>query len=165
MTRLPYVEPDVLEADEIRLRRNGELRPLDKILLNSPPVAGGWNTYLRAIREKTQLDGRVRELLILRVAVLTDCAYEWDAHVAVARKLGVDDLEIEAVRSGNAAHSSADLGLLIRVADSITVRTMLDGAVYGELKERFNDQEILELVVTVATYNMVSRVLNALEIS
>lgn len=36
MSRLPYVEPDVPVADEIRARRNGQLRPLDKILLNSP---------------------------------------------------------------------------------------------------------------------------------
>ena len=165
LSRLPYVEDASDVVTEMRQRRNGDLRPLDKVLLNSPAVARGWNTYLRSIREETELDPGFRELLILRVATLTACDYEWDAHVKVARKVGVPEEAIDLVGMAKVAESgSSELDLLIDVVDSITTETRVSDSDFLRLEAQFTGKQILEIVATVATYNMVSRVLNTLHI-
>jgi alkylhydroperoxidase family enzyme len=50
MARLPDMTADDEIAARIRARRGGELRPLDAMLLHSPPVADGWNQLMAAIR-------------------------------------------------------------------------------------------------------------------
>ncbi|MGV7852262.1 carboxymuconolactone decarboxylase family protein, partial [Mycobacterium kansasii] len=48
------------------------------------------------------LPPRVRELAILRIAHRRGCAYEWAHHVALARKAGIGEDEVAAVRRGDA---------------------------------------------------------------
>lgn len=51
-------------ADAIRLRRGERgITPLDAALLHVPPVAGGWNSLLGAIRTQGNLPGDIRELM------------------------------------------------------------------------------------------------------
>ena len=63
---------DVVNA--IRKRRGGTLLNLDRMLLNSPAFAVGWNGYLGAVRSSLTLDPRLRELAICAVAVLRSAA-------------------------------------------------------------------------------------------
>ena len=75
MARLPDVATDDEVAARIRARRGGELRPLDTMLLHSPPVANGWNELMGAIRRDTTVPADLRELVILRIAVLNAAPY------------------------------------------------------------------------------------------
>lgn len=60
-------------ADAIRLRRGARgITPLDAALLHVPPVAGGWNTLLGAVRTKGNLPGDIRELMVRRVVTCRD---------------------------------------------------------------------------------------------
>ena len=74
------------------------LRPLDELLLLSPPLAEGWSVLLSAIRGQLDLDPALRELVILRIAVLNGADYEWQAHEPVARRCGVTDAQIGVLR-------------------------------------------------------------------
>ncbi|KAG4216592.1 hypothetical protein PC116_g34927, partial [Phytophthora cactorum] len=76
--RIPYVPnpPQPASEDEAAIisriaarRAPRPLQPLDLALLHSPPVADGWNSFLGAIRTRTSLDARSREIAICRVAV------------------------------------------------------------------------------------------------
>ena len=52
-------------ADAIRARRGPRgITPLDAALLHAPPIAGGWNSLLGAIRTQGKLPGDVRELMV-----------------------------------------------------------------------------------------------------
>src|SRR5689334_3398028 len=85
---------------EARLREaRGEVTALYRILLNSPPVCDGWERLLTAIRQQTSLDPRLRELVILRIAILNRAPYEFTAHVPHGRKAGLSDAQIESVKS------------------------------------------------------------------
>ncbi len=71
-----------LAAIEARISAaRGRISPLYQVLLNSPAVVDGWEAMLTAIRQKTSLSPRLRELIILRVATLNNAPYEFDAHV------------------------------------------------------------------------------------
>ena len=61
---------------QIKAERGGRMLNLYKMLLNSPPVAHGWEQMLTAIRLKTGLAPNLRELVILRIAVINRVEYE-----------------------------------------------------------------------------------------
>ena len=46
-----------------------------------------------------------------------------------------------------------------------TKNIKVDDAVFGQIKKNFSDQEVMELTITVAGYNMVSRFLVALDVT
>ena len=52
------------------IAERGNLLHLYQMLMHSGPVAEGWLTYLTAIRQKTTLSGALREMIIMRVALL-----------------------------------------------------------------------------------------------
>jgi 4-carboxymuconolactone decarboxylase len=196
MARLPGVAGTGPVADLIRERRGGELRPLDELLLLSPPVAEGWSVLLRAIRGRLQLDERLRELVILRIAVLNEADYEWQAHEPHALRCGVTPAKIAAVRhrpghqdtdrsrGSNGSNSSRDSHgfhnstgsddshafdsaerAVLAYTDAMTRDVTVVPDVYAAVAALLNPRELVELTATIATYNMVSRFLVALEIS
>ena len=121
MARLPDVATDDEVAARIRARRGGELRPLDTMLLHSPPIANGWNELMGAIRRDTTVPADVRELIILRIAVLNAAPYEWDSHLGPARQAGLGDAHLAAVRVAEPGVAlSAQQLLVIAVTDIMT---------------------------------------------
>ena len=84
MARIPYPDPSRYEgeplAERIKRERGGEILNLYKMLLHSPHLAEGWLTFFTAVRQRTQLPGRYRELAILRVAMLNEADDEFNAH-------------------------------------------------------------------------------------
>jgi 4-carboxymuconolactone decarboxylase len=166
MARLPGAAGIGPVADRIRDRRGGDLHPLDELLLLSPPVADGWNALLGAIRGQLRLDPQLRELAILRIAVLNGAAYEWHAHEPCARQCGVPDAKIAAVRDGpqHPDFTPAERAVLA-YTDTMTREVTVSPEVYGAVENLLPPRELAELTATVAAYNMVSRFLVALEIT
>ena len=156
-------------ADLIRQRRGGELRPLDELLLLSPPVAEGWSVLLSAIRGQLSLNASTRELVILRIGAVNGADYEWQAHEPVARRCGVTDDQLAALRQPPGAEldpgvfSPAERAALA-YADAMTVAVAVPPEIFGPVAELYSDREVAELTAVAATYNMVSRFLVALEI-
>jgi 4-carboxymuconolactone decarboxylase len=173
MARLPYVAPDGDVTDRIKQRRGGKLTALDGVLLHSPPLADGWNSMLGAVRGASTLPADIRELAILRVASRNGADYEWAAHEPLARQAGLGDEAIAAIEVGGSAgtadaHGGSGGGLSpaqwagLAYADAMTVHVAVPDEVFDAVRAHFSDREVLELTVTVATYNMVSRVLVAM---
>jgi 4-carboxymuconolactone decarboxylase len=170
--RLEYTAPEHEVTERIRLRRGGQLLALDGLLLHSPEFADGWNSLLGAVRERTSLPADLREAVILRVAALNGADYEWAAHEPVARAAGLSDAELSTIRRGTRlGDASADgdgpagaLGLALRYADAMTRDIDVADEVFEAIRAALDDQQILELTGTIATYNMVSRMLVALRL-
>jgi AhpD family alkylhydroperoxidase len=171
MARVPYADdsahPEL--AGRIRDQRGGTLLNLYRMLLNSPPVAEGWLSLLTAVRQQCALPALYRELVILRVAVLNDAPYEFGVHVPFARREGMTDEQIEALRvlpAGAQAESTAAfdpvMGAVLRYVDSMTREIHVPDDIFQSVSAHFPTREMVELTVTVAAYNMVSRFLEAL---
>jgi 4-carboxymuconolactone decarboxylase len=177
MARLPYVAPPGDVTDRILQRRGGRLIPLDGMLLHSPEFADGWNAMLGAVRGKSTLPPDIRELAILRVAARNGADLEWIAHEPLARQAGFGDEQIAAIAVGGLAGAGTGPGSTVDTAtlspaqwaalgyaDAVTMDVTVPQEVFGAVRTHFDDRQILELTVTVAAYNMVSRVLVALEV-
>ena len=167
--RVPLVEPgtrpELAEIEQSILAQRGRISDLYRVLLNSGPLASGWEAMLTAVRNKSSVPADLRELMILRVAVVNRASYEFDAHVPHAQKAGVSDAKIAAVREaviGNVF--TADEALVLGLADTMTRNIDVPEALMDRLKARLDARGVVETVATVAAYNMVSRFLVALQI-
>lgn len=163
----PGTQPELAELEARILAERGRISPLYQVLLNSPAVAHGWEQMLSAVRNRSSLPAGLRELVILRVAVLNRAPYEFDAHEPIALAAGVSAQAIEAVRQQPLA-ADAPLTeterLVIELADAMTRDIEVSDALYARVKAGFDERGQLDLVATVAAYNMVSRLLQALHI-
>jgi 4-carboxymuconolactone decarboxylase len=167
--RVPFVEVGAnaaLAPIEARIQAaRGAISPLYRVLLNSAPLVEGWEALLTAIRQKTSVPPALRELVILRVAVLNGAAYEFEAHVAHAQRAGISEEKINAVRERSAGLPFDETErIVLRLTDAMTRDIEVPDALYRELEAQFDPTELVELVATVAAYNMVSRFLVALRI-
>jgi len=147
------------------LAERGRISPLYQILLNAPEIARGWEALLTAIRNRNSLSPAIREMIILRVAILNKADYEFDAHVPHAIKAGMSQKKIDALRNPSINELfHGQERLILQLTDVMTMEIQVPDSLFDQVKPHFNDQEILELVTTIAAYNMVSRLLNALHI-
>src|SRR5689334_18557830 len=156
------------ESPELEKRimgSRGRISPLYAVLLNSPEVASGWEQLMTAIRQKTSVPPALRELIILRVAVLNNASYEFEAHVPHAQKAGVSDADIEKVKQSQVEGFSELQTIVLRYTDAITRDLEVSDGLFDQVKKHFPEPKtLLELTATVASYNMVSRFLIAMRI-
>jgi len=80
MARIPLIDPkDHPEFAELVAKfsagRRGRLINIYRMLLNSPALAESWFNHSNAVRWKTDLDGRLREIVIIRLGHLTKAQY------------------------------------------------------------------------------------------
>lgn len=160
----PGTRPELAEL-EARIRgARGRISPLYQVLLNSPPLAAGWEHLFTVIRQQSSVPAALRELVILRVAVLNGADYEFDAHVPHALAAGmaheaIDDLKRNAVHRFQGVER-----LVLQYTDAMTRELRVEDALFAELKKHFDDKTLVELTATIAGYNMVSRFLIAMRI-
>jgi AhpD family alkylhydroperoxidase len=164
---LPGTRPELAEVEARILAARGRVSPLYQVLLHSAPIAAGWERLLTAVRNESRVPPALRELAILRVAVLNRAAFEFDAHVPHARQAGLDDARIEALRAPapDAARFSPLEALVLELTDTMTRDIDVPDALMARVQAQFDASRTVELVSTIAAYNMVSRVLVALRVT
>jgi 4-carboxymuconolactone decarboxylase len=161
----PGTRPELAAIEASIVTQRGKMLLLYEVLLNSPSIAEGWEKMFTAVRNRTTLPPALRELVILRVAILNRAPYEFDAHAPVATAAGVSAAKLAALREDvpGAAFSALERAVLT-LTDTMTRDVQVDDAVFEPLRAHFDAQGLVELVATVAAYNMVSRFLEALRI-
>ncbi|MGE5793176.1 MAG: carboxymuconolactone decarboxylase family protein [Bacteroidota bacterium] len=168
MARIPY--PDVERPDiaplvaRITAERGGKLLNLYRMLLHSGPVAEGWLTFLTAIRQQCSLPAHVRELVIMRIAVLNAAEYEFQAHLPFAREERVTEAQIQALRTGDTRAFDERERAALAYAEAMTRSIRVPDDVFAAVRRHFDDRGIVELTATVGAYNLVSRFLEALQV-
>lgn len=173
MPRIPYQPADLAEPAEliaaIRARRGGRLLHLDRMLLHSPPLAAGWNGFLRALRSELALDARLRELAMCAVASLNGAEYEFHHHAPEFLRAGGTPEQVQALRDPEGALQQAGLFdptalAALRLTCEMTRGVAVADATFAVIHAALGDRETVELVAVIAAYNMVSRFLVALAI-
>jgi alkylhydroperoxidase family enzyme len=160
----PGSRPELAALEAQIAAERGRISPLYQVLLNSQPIAAGWEAMLTAVRNKSSLPADLREIVILRVAVLNRAPYEFEAHIPHAQKAGVPDVKIQAIRQPQPEGFAPLERLVLELTDAMTREVQVPDTLMARVKTAFDDTQLVELVATVAAYNMVSRFLEALEI-
>jgi alkylhydroperoxidase family enzyme len=165
MARLPYLDKsDLLPEHQDLLARNLNLY---RVLAHSPRAARSLNTLARFIRDGSRLDPRLRELAILQVGYLTRSAWAFSHHVRIGREVGVADEEIRAVAAETEGRPTALEPLakaVLRAAREMTLGLNLSDATFAELRRGLDNERLTDLVVTIAFYNGLVRLLAAMRV-
>ncbi len=137
-----------------------------RALLHSPDLAQSWFKHINVVRWGTGLDGRLREILIIRVAHLTGAAYILRQHVPkLAQAEGLGGEHCDALRDRpDSTHFSARERAALALCDAMTESVAVPDGVFEPLRDHFDEREMVELTVLIASYNMHARVLQALDI-
>ena len=168
MARLPYARLDDPEAAPLVERivaERGHVLYLYQMLLHSPPLAEGWLGYLTAVRQKLSLSGALRELIIMRVAILNGAPYEAAQHAPIALKEGVTQAQLDALPQWEASALFGETAAaVLRLTDAMTRDIHFAPEITAAVREHLGERGTVEAAATIAAYNMVSRFLEALQI-
>ena len=165
MARLPYLEPDQV-APEYRdmLKRNTNLH---KLLVNSPDMARAFNGVGNFIRFKSKLDPRLRELALLQVGWLEKSVYEFTHHVKIGKEFGVTDEDIQGLfleTEGKPSKLEPLAKLILKGTREMTRDIGMSEATFAEIKQHLSNEHMTDLVLTIAFYCAVVRVLATMKI-
>jgi len=165
MARLPYLDrSDLLPEHQDLLARNLNLY---RVLAHSPRAARSLNTLARYIRDGSRLDPRLRELAILQVSYLTRSAWGYSHHVRISREIGLADDEIRAVADDTAGRPNSLDPLaktVLRAAREMTTDLAVSDKTFGALQEELDDERLTDLMVTIAFYNGLVRLLETMQV-
>ena len=138
-------------------------KPLNILLTlaHNDQLIGPFLQWAGALAVHGALDRRDAELLALRAAWNCRSDFEWGHHVEYAEHFGLSRDEIDRVPHGPDApgwmpHQAA----LLRAADQLHEHAMISDETYAELTTTFDPAQLIELVMTVGQYTMLSMVAN-----
>lgn len=172
MSRLPDLTPEELDPDQRALydaitsgpraqgpqhfaltRPDGSLTGPFNAFLRSPQVGVALQDLGAALRYRTSLPDRIREIAILMVAAHWDSAFERHAHEAVGRAVGLTDGELATIREGDhAAYEDAREQAAARLVGAMLTGDV-DDATWQECAETVGAQSVFELTTLVGYYS------------
>lgn len=162
--RYPYAEVPAEIAARVAA---GGVRPLNlyRVLANAPALLEAWIGFAYTLRSACRTPRSLRELIILRTALLQQSAYEWEQHRKMAREAGVPEEQVAELGMWTTSRVfDAKERAALALTDAIVGGTV-DDATHAELMRHFDREEALELTVTAAFYCMVPRILSAIAVT
>jgi alkylhydroperoxidase family enzyme len=117
--------------------------------------------------DKGHLTLRQREIVIDRVTARCGSQYEWGVHIAFfAKRAGLDEAQQRSLVRGGPDDPcwGGEESLLIRFCDALHAACDIDDALWTELRARFSEEAVLELLLLAGFYRTVSYLTNALRL-
>jgi alkylhydroperoxidase family enzyme len=168
MARVDYPSTDSPDAqamvEQIRNQRGGRFPHLFHMQLYNPAIADGWLRLGTAVRYKGELDDATRELAICLVARTTGAEYEWRAHRRIALDQGFSEAALDGIQQWRNGEFNEKHRAVLALTEGLTRNVSVDDKTFDAVRPHLNPRQIVELVTTVAYYNMVARFLVGLQI-
>lgn len=144
----------------------GRISGPSTIVLHSPGLAKPWNEVSEFLHRDSVVEPKYAELAVSATARERDCGYVWNAHVPLARKAGVSDQIIDAVRD----HKSLD-GLppaeatVVEYVRQLQRDNRVSQDVFDRLLKAHNEQWLVELTGWIGRYGALAGILNGFEVA
>ena len=133
------------------------------LLAHHPELAHEVLSLSLYLRFRSTMSDRTRELLILRTAWLRGARYELLRHARLARRIGFTDEELVRIARGPAAPGwEPQEALLLRAVDELCRDYRVADATWSELAELHTVRELMDILFTVGTYNMLAMAYNSM---
>jgi len=110
---------------------------------------------------------RLRELMIDRTCALAGAEYEWGVHVsAFGAAAGLDERQLRATAQGGSDEEcwAPEEAAVLRLAEELHETSAISDELWGELRARLSDEQIVELVVTAGWYHVIAYICNGLRV-
>jgi 4-carboxymuconolactone decarboxylase len=134
-------------------------------LMHAPEVAQRLAHLGAYLRFESVLPEDHRELAIITAAREADCAYEWAAHVRLAREVGVREDAIGIIAGAGALDGlTEEEALIANYGHQLLSGHALEDATFEAALARYGEQGVMELTTLFGYYTMVASVLNAMDV-
>ncbi|KAA9159804.1 carboxymuconolactone decarboxylase family protein [Amycolatopsis acidicola] len=146
-----------------------ESRPAGANLLGTmaryPGLSKAFLAFNGHVLNGSTLSRRDRELLVLRVAAVRQCDYEWAQHTLLAREAGFTDEEIARIAEGSESSGWPERDTaLLKSVDELLGGGKITAPTWRVLAGEFDERQLMDLVFTVGTYAMLAMALRSFEI-
>jgi 4-carboxymuconolactone decarboxylase len=159
MPRIPY--PDVSRLPETMQKTVASL-PLNVVRISahaSLPMFEAQGQLGRAVANPEVLEPRLRETVILRVAHLSNSAYELHHHIALGRAVGLTEVELGALAVNNYAVLNPLLAAAARFTDEVVKQLSPSDETLASLRKVASDQIVVNIVLTIGCYMSIARLI------
>jgi 4-carboxymuconolactone decarboxylase len=159
--------PELAETiAKIKGARGGRLINVYRLMLHSPMLADAWFNFNQAVRYSTEIDGQCREIAVIRVAILNNVEYVKRAHgPSYALKEGLTPEQVAAIADWQPSKLFTDKQrALLAYTDAMTRQIDVPDGLFAEVRRHFSERQTVEVTMLIGTYNMFTRVLQALKI-
>lgn len=173
--RIPTITPEEENDPKVREyfaamegpggRSGGTKLNLVLTLARYPELAIRYHGFGMQFINFSSLPNRLAEIVTVRAAWLYRSDYEWTKHVAKAKRYGVTDGEIEAIRDGSFGGTLSRLERhALRATDQLHANVAIDDPTWNALAAELSEKQMLDLLFTVGSYAMLAMVLNGARI-
>lgn len=138
-----------------------EVPDVFKLLFINKRLFWAWLYFASRLMPYGRLSGRERELIILRVAWLCRCRYEWGQHIEIGSRNGLEDIDIVKVSEGVRSFPEGKERVLIQACDDIIAHQQLEEVTVTALKELYTDKMLIEITMLIGHYQMLAGVINS----
>ena len=170
MARLPYVT----SKDQVAAKDHGAF---DAIVASRGAVQGPFTMFLHSpelarraahlgayVRFEGSLDMRVRVLAAMTVAREFEALYVWGAQTGGARRLGVPEATIAAIRENHSRGVLPEDAQIIDFTRQLLRRHRVDDATAKAMLDRFGNDEFIQLTGAIGYYSLLCMTVNACEL-
>ena len=142
--------------------KDGRIINMFTTMAHHPKLCINWLPFGTYIYGTSTIPARDREILILRIGWLCCSEYEFGQHTLTGKQAGLSDEEILRITKGpDAPGWSGFDATLIRAADELHGDAFITDETWQALAAKYDEKQLLDLIFTVGTYNMVSMALNS----
>ena len=146
------------------VKSRGALQGPFSILLHCPELAGRVAHLGAFVRFEGSLDMRVRVLAAMTVARELDAVYVWGAQTSGARKQGVPEATITAIREKHTRGIPPEDAKIVEFTQQLIRKHRVDDATIKALKAQFGNEGLIQLTGTIGYYSMLAMTVNACEL-
>jgi len=172
MSRVPSLSRDDAASahqqplwDRLEAERKVPTANIFRSLANAPVLLDAFLSYANAMRDGSLLSPKLRELAILSVGHATGSEYEISHHQSHGRKAGLTDEQLAAVADGESPELFDDAErAVMALARESTTKVHVSDATWAAAAKHLDDQQMVELTLTIAWYNSGVRVMGLLDI-
>jgi 4-carboxymuconolactone decarboxylase len=134
------------------------------MFLHSPELAGRVAHLGAYVRFEGSLDMRVRVLAAMTVAREFEAMYVWGAQAGGARKLGVPEATITAIRENHSRGIPPEDAQIVEFTRTLLRKHRIDDATAAALRKRFGDDGFIQLTGAIGYYSLLCMTVNACEL-
>jgi 4-carboxymuconolactone decarboxylase len=146
------------------LKSRGALQGPFTMFLHCPELAGRAAHLGAYVRFEGSLDMRVRVLAAMTVAREFDAVYVWGAQTAGARRLGVPEPTITAIREKHSRGLPPEDAQIVDFTRQLLQKHRVDDTTMRAIRARFSDDELIQLTGAIGYYCMLAMTVNACEL-
>lgn len=159
MRRMQGVDRDAMTGRqreivaEIEQGPRGRAGGLMMLWLHSPDLAEHAQRVGAYFRTQDNLPPHLMEMVVLVTARHWNCEYEWVQHEPLARKKGLDDAIIEAIRERREpSFSDAGAKAVYDFTTSMLSAHQVSDATFDAVRERFGERGIVDVSILIGHY-------------